>query len=119
MIFQAMFKRITNFFPNGSAPGFAQYQHVMIIELVQSVGQQRDLCGFAAAFRAFKRDEQAFAHNFFSLIPLGVSSMTQPLAFNSSRIASDFLKSRDFLASARAFANSRISMGISVSIFTP
>ena len=30
---------------------------------------------------------------FFSFGPFGVSSMTQPFAFNSSRMASDFLKS--------------------------
>jgi hypothetical protein len=48
--------------------------------------EQFHLRGFAAAFRAFECDEQAFAHNFFNLNPLGESSTIQPLDFNSSRI---------------------------------
>jgi len=48
---------------------------------------------------------------FFNLIPLGESSMTQPLVFSSSRMASERLKSLAFLASVRASASARISAG--------
>ena len=56
---------------------------------------------------------------FFSFGPLGVSSMTQPLAFNSSRIASARLKSFALRAACRASSKARISAGISASDFVP
>src|SRR6185437_4430077 len=75
---------------------------------------KRPLDIYKFRFTQFSKDQI-----FLSLIPFGVSSMTQPLAFNSSRIASDFLKSRFFLASTRAFAKARISVGISTSVLIP
>src|SRR5215469_202753 len=58
-------------------------------------------------------------HSFFNFGPFGVSSIAQPFAFNSSRIASARLKSFAFFAVVRASANATISRGISVSPFVP
>jgi hypothetical protein len=46
-----------------------------------------------AGVRRPAEDSGPYHHNFFNRGPLGVSSMTQPLAFNSSRMASERLKS--------------------------
>ena len=51
------------------------------------------------------------AQIFFNFGPLGVSSITQPLAFNSSRIASARLKSFAFPRLVRLRASARISAG--------
>src|SRR5476649_1773700 len=88
-------------------------------ERPQPPREEFDLRGFAAAFRAFKGDKQTFRHNFFNLNPFGESSMTQPLDFNSSRMASERLKSFDFFAAIRSSASAEISAGISVSDFVP
>ena len=45
----------------GVPPGSRNSAHAMA-ECAQPLGQQRNLRGFAAAFRAFERDEQAFCH---------------------------------------------------------
>src|SRR5579859_156029 len=55
----------------------------------------------------------------FNFGPLDVSSMAQPFAFNSSRMASDFLKSLALRAAWRASSNAMISGGASASAGVP
>ena len=50
--------------PMGVPPGSRSSADAMA-ERAQPLRQQFHLRGFAAAFRAFEGDEQAFAHNFF------------------------------------------------------
>src|SRR5271156_6061028 len=102
---------MTDFIADGRAARFARNDYIAITEFLQPVGEQRNLRGFAAAFRAFECDEQTFAHNFLNRAPLGVSSITQPFNFNSWRIWSARLKSFAFFANVRSPANAAISGG--------
>jgi hypothetical protein len=54
----AVLERVPDFLANGRAPRLAQGAHDAP-EFAQAFGQQHNLRGLAAAFVAFKRDEQA------------------------------------------------------------
>src|ERR1035437_4100329 len=64
-------------------------------------------------------DLKSQAHTRLARAPLGVSSMTQPLAFSSSRRASARLKSLVLRAAWRASTSAVISAGTSTSLRAP
>src|ERR1700722_12980684 len=107
----AVFERVADFFANGRAARLPELLHGMAL-LVQTLRQNVELRRFPAPFCSFKRDEQS-AHSFFKRAPLGVSSITQPLAFSSSRMASARLKSRALRAACRSSSKLCNSAGIS------
>ena len=61
MVLMAVLERVTDLLADGRAAGFAKQTHAMA-ECVEAVGEQLDLRGLAATFRAFECDETTFGH---------------------------------------------------------
>ena len=59
MVLLAVLERVADFLADGRAARFAQHAHAMA-KCAQPPCEHFYLRGFAAAFRAFKCDEQAF-----------------------------------------------------------